>query len=124
MPYSPLHEPQKHVTQEDMWEKLARNTKPQAQVSNAAQSPKAKVSLQWNPPVWTSSHGPLGSGYLLTACGRFTVSKDAHELGFTYSAWRRHPDMFANGKRYKEMPEPLGCCRTSDEAKQLCEAAQ
>lgn len=113
-PYQPMAPAKRCTSTEDMWETLAKRAKPQVSIQplQAAQSPKAKVSLEWGLPVWTSARGPEGSGYLPTACGRFSISKDAHELGFTYTAW----------KRDKQPAMNLGCRRTSDEAKLLCEA--
>jgi hypothetical protein len=113
MPYSPIHPAQEPATQEDMWAKLARNAKPEVKITpDAAQSPKEKSApLEWQKPVRTS---PQGAGYVLTVCGRFSISKDGHEMGFTYTAWKRDTEPATN----------LGAVRTREEAEKLCEAAR
>jgi hypothetical protein len=113
MPYQPMGAPQNHVTQEDMWAKLAKNAKPEVKIPpEATQSPKEKSGpLEWQKPVRTSPHG---AGYVLSQCGLFSISKDGHELGFSYTAWKRNTDPATN----------LGCVRTKEEAEKLCEAAR
>lgn len=117
MPYQPMKRPGKDITQEDMWKTLARHAKPEVdvQVQPAAQSPKEKSALHWNEPIWTSPHGPNGAGYRETVCGRFTISKDAHELGFSYTAWKREAQF---------PPTSLGVKATAKEAMKLCEDAR
>lgn len=112
MPYQPMRRPEQSHTQEDMWKTLARHAKPDIQISPETQSPKEKAPLEWKDPVWTSRHGPNGAGYRETVCGRFTISKDAHELGFSYTAWRRESEF---------PPTTLGVKRTAKEAMALCE---
>ncbi len=114
-PYSPMGKPEKHVTQQQMWETLAKRAKPQVAVRPETQSPQAKAPLEWKEPVWTSDRGNRGSGYLETVCGRFTISRTEHELGYSYSAWRREAEF---------PPTSLGVVSNLDEAKKLCEAAR
>jgi len=114
MPYQPMRPVQKGVTQEDMWKTLARHAKPDIQANPETQSPQAKAPLEWKPPVWTSPRGPEGAGYRETVCGRFTISKDAHELGFSYAAWRREKEF---------PPTMLGIKKTGNDALKLCEDA-
>ncbi len=110
-PYVPMGKSQKQVTQKQMWETLTKRAKPKVEVHPEAQ----KAPLEWKEPVWTSQHGPNGAGYRETVCGRFTISKDAHELGFSYTAWRRESEF---------PPTILGLKSTAKEAMALCEAAQ
>ena len=113
-PYSPMHGPQKEVSQEEMWAKLAKHVKPKVEVKlqNEARSPKEKAApIEWQKPIRTSTHG---AGYMLSACGRFSVTKDMHELGFTYTAWLRTTHPATN----------LGCRLKKEEAMALCEAAR
>jgi hypothetical protein len=117
-PYSPLHEPQKVVTQEDMWTTLARHV-PEGSLKppQATQSPKEKsVPLEWHKPVRTGER----SGYVLTACGRYSITKDAHGEAVTYSAWKRLPDTIRDGRPYKEMPIPLGVFKIRADAEAIC----
>jgi hypothetical protein len=114
-PYQPMRRPDKGVTQEDMWKTLAKHAKPDIQISPEAQSPKEKAPLEWKDPVWTSQHGQNGAGYRETVCGRFTISKDAHELGFSYTAWRREASI---------PPTILGLGASAKEAMKLCEEAR
>lgn len=106
-----MREAQKHVTQEDMWNTLSKHAKPQVhvQVSPAVATPKAELRvLQWEKPVKT---GRL-SGYVRTACGRFSISKE--EVGdneVLYTAW-------VMGKT-----PSLGTVTTREAAEKLCEAA-
>lgn len=115
MPYQPMRRPEKGVTQEDMWKTLAKHSKPDVQVLPETQSAQQKSGLEWKDPVWTSQNGPNGAGYRETVCGRFTISKDAHELGFSYTAWRREASF---------PPTILGLKPTAKEAMALCEAAR
>src|SRR3569833_1081710 len=113
MPYQPMRRPEKGVSQEDMWKTLAKHAKPDIQVHPETQSPQEKAPLEWREPVWTSPHGQNGAGYRETACGRFTISKDAHELGFSYTAWKRESAF---------PPTVLGVEANAKEAMELCEA--
>lgn len=89
--YSPMHKPAKAVSQEDMWETLAKHSKSEVRIhrENVGQTPKAelRVPLQWLDPVKT---GPI-SGYVLTACGQFSISKDSVRGAPMYTAWDRRP---------------------------------
>lgn len=108
-PYNPMHPPQKAVTQEDMWKVLEKHggTRPKE-----GQTPKAELPalppLEWAEPIKTGKN----SGYVLTLCGRYSVSKDSVMGTAMYNAWRRNtPDM----------PDHLGIRDRLDEAKHLCE---
>lgn len=120
-----MHPPLKQVSQEEMWQTLAKHAKPQVSVKPlpAVPSPKEKSApLEWLKPVRTSDEG---AGYVQTVCGRFSVSKDGNKTdGFTYTAWRRHPDVMEEGKLRKVMPDNLGCTTDREQAKAWCEAAQ
>jgi hypothetical protein len=116
--YSPMHGPQKLVSQEDMWKKLEKHSgaRPLVKPPEATQSPKEKSDpLQWHPPVRTHEGG---AGYMASQCGRFSISKDGHKTtGFTYTAWKVLPDDPAGRK---VMPVNLGCVRNLADAKTLC----
>lgn len=111
--YQPMHPPVRHVTQEEMWETLAKHAKPPVSVKAlpAAQSPKEKSPpLEWGEPKRTSAEG---AGYVRTVCGRFSVSKDGNKTdGFSYTAWSRATTPATN----------LGCRLKKEEAMALCEA--
>lgn len=106
-----MHEPQKEVTQEQMWLTLEKHggTRPKA-----GQSPKAELReplppLEWETAVRT---GP-NSGYALSRCGRYSVSMDSVMGKAMFTAWRR---------KQGETPEVLiGIRDTPQEAKHLCE---
>lgn len=112
-PYVPMHAPQKHVSQEEMWEKLAKHAKPQVSVKPlpAGQSPKEKSALEWEKPVRTGER----SGYVRTVCGRYSITKDVSGDSVTYSAWRRASDK-------RSVPVNLGCRSDRESATALCEA--
>jgi hypothetical protein len=99
MPYSPLHAPEKHVSQEDMWKTLSKNAKTEAK----------PVPLQWEKPVRTGDR----SGYMLEVHGRYSITKDANETGVTYTAWRRATRTHAEVN--------LGCVMKREEAETLCQ---
>jgi hypothetical protein len=109
MPYQPMHPAPAEISQDRMQEILARNARIDVKVE-----PK-KEPLQWQKPVKTGAHG---QGYMLSECGKFSVTKDMHELGFTYTAWDRRPTTGG------QMATNLGCKLTKDEAIALCEAAR
>jgi len=116
--YSPMHPPQKVVTQEDMWKTLAKHV-PQTSVKlpPAAQSPKEKAApLEWHKPVRTGER----SGFVQTVCGRFSISKDASGEEVSYTAWRRMPDTMRDGRPYKEMPVHLGVFKARADAEAIC----
>jgi len=99
-----MRKAEKYVSQETMWEKLARHSKP----SVAVATPKAELPpLQWLEPVKTGKR----SGYVLTACGAYSISKDASENSVSYTAWKRG-----------DPPTNLGCVATRAEAEMLIEA--
>lgn len=101
--YQPIHEPQRHVSQEEMWAKLAKHSAPKVeiQIPKVGETPKAQ--LQWLDPVKT---GPQ-SGYVETACGLWSVTKEGKGL---YFAWKR-PNT------------DLGTAATVDDGKAICQAA-
>lgn len=111
-PYVPMHAPQKHVTQEEMWEKLAKHAKPQVSVKPlpAGQSPKEKFALEWEKPVRTGER----SGYMLETLGRYSISKDANATEVTYTAWRR-------ATTRDHVAVNLGCAMKREEAEALCQ---
>lgn len=74
-----------------------------------------KEPLKWQDPVKT---GPHGTGYMLSECGRFSIVKTMHELGFTYSAF----DL--STKTGSGVATCLGCKGLKEEAIALCEAAR
>jgi hypothetical protein len=87
-----------------------------ARTSAAVRTHPKKEPLKWQDPVKT---GPHGTGYMLSACGRFSIAKTTHELGFTYSAWDLSSKSADGG-----MATSLGCVGTKDEAIARCEAAR
>jgi hypothetical protein len=103
--YSPIHPPRKHVSQEEMWTTLAKHAKANVEVKVTA------MPLEWLKPVRTGSNG---SGYLLSQCGRFSVTKDVmdDEKTVTYTAWSRATPPPAN----------LGCVSTKEEAIAIAQA--
>lgn len=114
--YSPMHKPAKAVTQEDMWETLSRHAKSEVQIhrEKVAETPKAELRppLEWCDPVKT---GPI-SGYVLSQCGHFSISKDSVHGKPMYTAWDRRvtpPAMAIN----------LGVRLERKEAEHLCEIA-
>lgn len=113
MPYQPMGPrtpPAGDAEVAKMMSKLA------ARASVVVQPEPKKEPLQWQGPVKT---GPHGTGYMLSVCGRFSIVKTMHELGFTYSAWDRSTKS-ADGA----MATSLGCKGTKEEAIALCEAAR
>lgn len=115
-PYQPLGPrtpPAGDAEVAEMMEKLARRSAGNVPVSIAPQ----KEPLRWQKPKKTGAHG---QGYMLSECGQFSVTKDMHELGFSYLAWDIRPKM-----RGAIVATQLGpVCRTKDEAIALCEAAR
>lgn len=116
MPYSPMHGPRKNVTQEDMWETLKRHLPPDSPLRDAgreARTPKAEPAvalppIEWQKPVRTGEN----SGYLLSQCGHFSISKDSVRGKPMYSAWRLIPD---------QPGQLIGIRLTRAEAERLCE---
>lgn len=113
-PYVPFPVSQKHVTQEDMWQTLAKHAKPQVQIPNETQSPQAKpaVTLEWEEPVWTSADH--STGYILSRCGHWSVSKVRTGPVTNYEACKRPT-------RSSPQPELLDIKPTPDEAKRVCQ---
>lgn len=97
-PYSPMRKAEKFVSQEEMWTKLARHAKPTIVV---------KAPLEWLEPVRTGKR----SGYVLTACGLWSISKDDSGTSVSYTAWKRSTDPATN----------LGCVASRAEAERLIE---
>jgi hypothetical protein len=111
-----MRKPEKQVTQEDMWKILERHTGApiQRKSSLVGESPKEKLRepLKWGEPVRT---GRL-SGYVLTACGRYSISKDVGVGDFiTYTAWRVRMSSY-------EQPVLLGCRTSRIEAERIAQA--
>jgi hypothetical protein len=101
--------PEKHITQEDMWATLAKHSPVPAPVKppEAGVSPKEKLpALQWLEPVKTGAN----AGYVRTACGQFSISKDSVFGRAMYTAWK--------------LKVELGIRPTRIEAEGLCEAAR
>lgn len=115
-PYQPMRKPQKVLTQADMWETLAKHSglKIEVQPKEVGETAQPELRpLQWCDPVRT---GRL-SGYLLSQCGIYSISKDVGVDDFiTYTAWIRRT---AKDKQDQVM---LGCRTLLDEAKYLCQA--
>jgi hypothetical protein len=112
-----MRKAEKHVTQEDMWATLARhaNVEVQVQLSKEREAPKEQLRvrepLKWHEPVKTGGV----SGYVLSQCGRFSISKDSVKGKPMYMAWLR-----------KDPPHDsvsLGIRLTLKEAEHLCELA-
>lgn len=121
MPYSPMRGPEKLVTQEDMWTRLAKHAPAEVEIhrQKAAQTPKAEpavalLPLEWHKPEWT---GPPGDrhrcGFILSLCGRFSITRERVHGGEMYEAWRR--------KDPAHESIPLGIRSTKREAEHLCE---
>lgn len=111
LPYSPMHGPQKALTQEDMWSTLSKHCPIPSQTPQVVATPKAEPPpLVWEKPVKT---GEI-SGYMLSADGAFSVSKDSVRGAPMYSAWKRNTDPATN----------LGVRLTLAEAQHLCELAR
>lgn len=117
LPYSPMRAPEKHVTQEDMWETLKKHAQSEVELQlskREGQTPKAELPvrkpLKWQKAVKT---GEI-SGYMLSADGAFSVSKDSVRGKPMYSAWKRDTDPATN----------LGVRLTLLEAQHLCELAR
>lgn len=93
-----------------------------SQLPDGAKPSPTAAPLQWQKPVRT---GSKGSAYILSECGRYSVTKDVldDEMNVNYSAWKLLPDLERHGKPWKQMAEPLGCRPTGDEAKALCQAS-
>lgn len=120
--YQPIRPPEKQLTQEDMWKTLAKHAHAEVRIlrENAAQSPKEKPAvalrpLKWQKPVRT---GEL-SGYVLSQCGRYSISRDSVKGAVMYTAWKRSPPD-ADG-RYQLPKANLGVRLTRKEAEHLCE---
>jgi hypothetical protein len=115
MPYSPMHGPEKLVTQEEMWARLAKHAPAQVELllsKTETQSPQenpAVAPLQWQQPVKTGD----GYGYVLTQCGRFSIEKRPVRGASMYMAWRRRDPA--------ETSTSLGIRTTRREAEHLCE---
>lgn len=100
-----------------MWKTLERHTGPKIGVKpqEVGESPKAKLRepLQWLEPVKT---GRL-SGYVLSQCGRYSISKDVGQNDFvTYTAWIRRSAKDLNDQVM------LGCRTERVAAEYLCQA--
>lgn len=87
LPYSPMHAPQKNVTQEDMWNVLAKHSSLPVKTPEAGQTPKAELrsQIEWAAPVKTGE----SAGYILSLCGRFSITKSPSQGKPMYMAWLR-----------------------------------
>lgn len=110
--YNPMDKPKREISQAEMWEKLSKHSRPNVSIENSstpppkeeAQSPQEKSeALDWEKPQ---------KYYVLTKCGRYSVSKSFDAGVPLYTAWRRVP----------EFDSYIGIRKTPDEAKALCEA--
>lgn len=106
-PYVPMKSPEPQVTQGRMQEILARRT----QGHQPALFDDPLPSLCWRPPVWTSSLGKEGSGYLRSLCESYSVSRDRCDKLLLYTAWYR----------LTQPPDNLGCFATLAAAQRVCE---
>lgn len=115
MPYSPIHEPQKHVSQDEMWAMLAKRAKPQVaiQVPKAEETPKAEFLslIEWLKPVKTGE----GTAMLKSACGQFRIDRVASQMSVGYTCWQMRPG---------QLNRRLGAADEAEVAKALCEAAR
>lgn len=113
--YSPMREPRKEVTEEQMKETLARRVRESMQKhaervsvngSGVAQSSRAPevqqevsganpvaVAISWEKPVRTSDDG---LGYQKSTCGRFVIAKVRVKGEFQYTASRVNPGSVAS----------------------------
>ena len=115
--YSPMREPRKEVTEEQMKETLARRVRESIQRhaervsvdgSGVAQSSRAPavplrqevpganpvaVAISWEKPVRTSDDG---LGYQKSTCGRFVIAKVRVKGEFQYTASRVNPGSVAS----------------------------
>jgi hypothetical protein len=113
MPYQPMGPRPAPAGDAEVARMMSKLT---ARAHIAVQLEPKKEPLKWRNPVKT---GPHGTGYMLSECGRFSIVKTMHELGFTYSAWDLSTKT-AEGA----MATLLDCRRTKEEAIALCEAAR
>jgi hypothetical protein len=102
MPFQPMRPPQKEVSVEEMWEKIAKHVPP------GTIKPQSREVLKWDKPVRT---GEL-SGYMLEVHGRYSITKDASGTEVTYTAWKRATRSGAEVN--------LGCVTKREEAEALC----
>lgn len=126
MPYQPMHPPEKHVSHDRMNEILAKRTNgvlPTCESVQPLQFLPHVQPLEWGKPIPTGIEAGTASAYILSACGRYSVTKDISGDSVSYSAWRRLPDLpGSNGRAYKQIGVPLGCSTMADAAKALCAA--
>jgi len=131
--YSPMREPRKEVTEEQMKETLARRVRESIQRhaervsvdgSGVAQSSRAPavplrqevpganpvaVAISWEKPVRTSDDG---LGYQRSTCGRFVIAKVRVNREFRYTASRCRADLPA---------QVLGSFANAADAQKCCE---
>lgn len=150
-PYSPIHPPEKPVTQERMQQILANRTSLQTALNapprppsaleklklpstgetlenkpidatSTVKTPVSRPPLEWDKPVLTGIEAGTKSGYRRSTDGHYSVTRDISGDSISYSAWRLLPDLQRHGKPWKQMAEPLGCYPTGEEAKAVCGA--
>ena len=120
IPYDPIKAPQKTVTWTEMQAILAKHKPPEVTVevqkpvapeppSGAIQAPP----LKWAKPV----ERPDGTGYCLSACGRFSIDKSLSAGRFRYTAWKISSPI-------GEWRVLLGACDSASEAVALCRSAK
>jgi len=115
MPYQPLGPRTPPAGDAEVAKMMAKLAQRSAGNAPASVTPQ-KEPLKWQNPKKTGAHG---QGYMLSECGQFSVTKDMHELGFSYSGWDIRPKM-----RGAIVATHLGVCRTKEEAIALCEAVR
>lgn len=104
-----------------MWATLAKHAKAEVEIhlSKAGETPKAEPAvalrpLEWGKPKWT---GPPDDrhrcGFVLSLCGRFSITRETVHGGEIYEAWRRLEPAHES--------IPLGIRAVLREAEHLCE---
>jgi len=112
-PYQPMRKPQKDVSQQRMFDILAKHSPIPVKTPQVGETPKAELPpLEWQTPVRT---GEL-AGYVLSADGGFSVDKSPVKGVPMYSAWKR--------KQPAHESIPLGVRLSLAEAQHLCELAR
>jgi len=104
---------EKSVSQEDMWRVLEKHggIRPKEVQTAKPELRKALPPLEWDKPVKTGEN----AGYVLTLCGRYSISKDSVRGKAMYTAWLRRTE---NPERM------LGIRDHLEEAKHLCQLDQ
>jgi hypothetical protein len=82
--YQPMHKPRREVSQEDMTRTLEKHANPSAKVSEAVESPKEKLLLQWQPAQRCRD----GVYIMRSVCERYSIHAQKAEKGWRYEALR------------------------------------